>query len=140
MHGMTVTSTVDLFTQHLLFEPSGTVRADERRMAGGGDEWRLAMFHAETDDEVHADQWEQHPNADEAVCCVSGGIRLHLRGAQPGTPDDVVQLGPGRAVVIPRGRWHRLELREPSDLLVVTLRRGTQLEKATGRADRLAGP
>jgi hypothetical protein len=31
-------------------------------------------------------------------------------------------LLPGQAVIVPRDRWHRLELDEPSDLLVVTAR------------------
>ena len=126
---MTTSSTiVDLFTQHLRFDSQGTIRADERRMAGNDADWRLAVFHVETDADVHADHWERHPGADEAVCCLHGAIRLHVRAALPGPPDEIVQLLPGQAVIVPRDRWHRLELDEPSDLLVVTARRGTQHE------------
>jgi mannose-6-phosphate isomerase-like protein (cupin superfamily) len=32
-----MTTTVDLFTQHLRCDANGTIRADERRMAGGDD-------------------------------------------------------------------------------------------------------
>jgi hypothetical protein len=67
---------VDLFTHDLHFESRATIRADERRFANGGAGWRLAIFHAETDDDVHADHWEKHPLADEAVCCLRGAIRL----------------------------------------------------------------
>ena len=122
---------VDVFTRDLHFESHGTVRAEERRMADGDADWRLAMFHAEIADDVHADHWEKHPLADEAVCCLSGAIRLRVRATQPGTPDDVVRLVPGRAVIMPRDRWHRFEFEAPTDLLAVTLRRGTQLQART---------
>jgi mannose-6-phosphate isomerase-like protein (cupin superfamily) len=71
------------------------------------------------------------PIADEAVCCLHGAIRLYLRAAQPDTPDDLVQLLPGQAAIVPCDRWHRLEVDEPTDLLAITVRRGTQLEKRT---------
>jgi mannose-6-phosphate isomerase-like protein (cupin superfamily) len=121
---------VDLFTYDLHFESRKTIRAAERLFADGGAEWRLAVFHAETDDNVHADHWEKHPLADEAVCCLRGAIRLHLRADQPG-PDDVVRLLPGQAAIVPRDRWHRLEVEEPGDVLAVTTRHGTQLATRT---------
>jgi mannose-6-phosphate isomerase-like protein (cupin superfamily) len=135
------TTIIDLFTHDLHLGSRGTVRAGERRMANGdGDaDWRLAMFHAETDDDVHADHWERHPRADEVVCCLRGAIRLHLRATRPDAPDDVVVLLPGQAATVPRDRWHRLEVDEPADLLAVTIRRGTQHEKRTA-ADRSAPP
>jgi len=122
---------VDLFTDDLHVEPRGAIRAEERRMADGDADWRLAAFHAETADDVHADHWEKHPHADEAVCCLSGATRLCLRAVQPGTPDEVVRLLPGQAVIVPHDRWHRFELEEPTDLLALTLRHGTQLERTT---------
>jgi mannose-6-phosphate isomerase-like protein (cupin superfamily) len=122
---------VNVFTQDLRFESPGTIRADQRRMADGDGEWRLAIFTVETADDVHADHWEKHPLADEAVCCLYGAIRLYLRAEQPDAPDDLVRLLPGRAVIVPRGRWHRFEFDDPTDLLAVTVRRGTQLEKRT---------
>jgi hypothetical protein len=125
------TTIVDLFTHDLHFESLETIRADERRFADGVAEWRLAIFHAETDDDVRADHWEKHPLADEAVCCLRGAIRLHLRADQPGRSDDVVRLLACQAAIVPRDRWHRLEIEEPADLLAVTTRHGTQLEKRT---------
>jgi mannose-6-phosphate isomerase-like protein (cupin superfamily) len=121
-------ATVDLFAEHLVFEPDGAARADLRRMSTEDAGWRLAMWHAETDNEVHADHWERHPNGDEAVCCVRGGMRVLLRAERPNGTDEVVPLAPGRGTVVPRGTWHRIELDEPSDLLVVTVRPGSQLE------------
>jgi len=122
---------VDLFTHYLHLETRGIVRARERRMADsdGDAAWRLAMFHADTDDDVHADLWERHPLADEVVCCLRGAIRLHIRPTQPDAPTDVVHLVPGQATTVPPDRWRRLEVEEPADLLVVSIRRGTQLER-----------
>jgi hypothetical protein len=33
------------------------------------------------------------------------------------------------SVVVPRGRWHRIDLDGPSDLLTVTMESRTRLEK-----------
>ncbi|GGW16541.1 hypothetical protein GCM10018980_19730 [Streptomyces capoamus] len=93
--------------------------------------WQLATFHVETDVDVHADHWEMHPQADEAVCCLTGGVRLYLRPVRPDDTEDMVTLQPGTAVIVPRGRWHRLELDAPSDLMSITLRHGTRLEERT---------
>ncbi len=132
MSATTPSNIIDVFTHGLHFERRGTVRADQHRMANDDDnDWRLAIFHVETDDDVHADHWEKHPLADEAVCCLHGAIRLYLRAAQPDTPDDLVQLLPGQAAIVPCDRWHRLEVDEPTDLLAVTTRRGTKHEKRT---------
>jgi len=43
----------------------------------------------------------------------------------------MVRITEGTAVIVPRGRWHRLELDAPSDLMSITLRDGTRLEKRT---------
>jgi mannose-6-phosphate isomerase-like protein (cupin superfamily) len=124
-------TTVDVFAGALHFDASGHVRGGERRMADGDGDWQLAMFHVETDDDVHADYWEKHPSAEEAVCCVRGGIRIFLRATDPGGDDEPVTLRTGQAVVVPRDRWHRLEVDEPTDLMTLTLRHGSQLEPRT---------
>ncbi|MGD6756401.1 cupin [Streptomyces sp. BH105] len=122
---------VDLFASALRFSADGGVEAAERRMASNdSSDWQIATFHVETDADVHADHWEMHPEADEAVCCLTGGVRLYFRPDQPGT-EDMVRVRAGTAVVVPRGRWHRMELDAPSDLMSVTLRKGTRLERRT---------
>ncbi|MDK9500860.1 cupin [Streptomyces katrae] len=126
------TTTIDLFASALLFHTDGDVRAAERRMAGGDrDAWQIATFRVTTDADVHADHWEMHPTAEEAVCCLTGGVRLYLRPTAPGATEDMVRLRPGTAAVVPRGRWHRLELDAPSELMSITHRDGTRLEKRT---------
>jgi len=74
------TTTVDLFASALHIHPDGDVRAAERRMTSSGSgAWQIATFHVETDADVHADHWEMHPEAEEAVCCLAGGVRLERR-------------------------------------------------------------
>jgi quercetin dioxygenase-like cupin family protein len=72
-----------------------------------------------------------HPDSDEMVGCLSGGIRFYLRAtdAADGDTQEMTALLPGEAVIVPRGRWHRLELDAPSDLMSITQRSGTRLEK-----------
>jgi hypothetical protein len=43
----------------------------------------------------------------------------------------VVRLLPGQAAIVPRDRWHHLEVEEPAEVLTVTTRHGTQLAKRT---------
>ncbi|GGW13435.1 hypothetical protein GCM10018980_72350 [Streptomyces capoamus] len=65
--------------------------------------WQLATFHVETDVDVHADHWEMHPQAEEAVCCLTGGVRFYFRPTGPDDTDDMVKLQPGTAVIILHG-------------------------------------
>ncbi|MEU8306991.1 cupin domain-containing protein [Actinomadura sp. NPDC048955] len=123
---------IDMFASALTFHPDGAVRAAEPRMTSDDGGWQVAAFRVETDEDVHADHWEVHPAAEEAVCCLSGGLRIYLRPEEPGGEEEVVRLAAGTAVVVPRGRWHRLELDGPSDVMSVTLRRGSRIEKRTG--------
>ncbi|MER6028469.1 cupin [Streptomyces sp. NPDC001851] len=88
-------------------------------------------FHGETGADVHADHGEVHPEADEVVSCLTGGIRLVFRPEQPGEREEEVKLTAGTAVIVPRGRWHRIALDAPGDLMSLTLPRGSRLEKRT---------
>jgi oxalate decarboxylase/phosphoglucose isomerase-like protein (cupin superfamily) len=85
----------------------------------------------ETHQDVHADHWEIHPAAEEVVCCLTGAMRVCLRPERPGTGEEVIQLTSGTCYIVPRGRWHRIELDEPTDLMSVTLREGSRLERRT---------
>jgi mannose-6-phosphate isomerase-like protein (cupin superfamily) len=125
-------TTIDLFASALHFHPDGDVRAAERQMTSSASgAWQIGTFHVETDADVHADHWEMHPQAEEAVCCLAGGVRVHFRPTDVDGAEEMVRLPAGTAVIVPRGRWHRLELDAPSDLMSITLRHGTRLEKRT---------
>lgn len=124
---------IDLFASAITLAPGGAVRAGGRRMTTGSDAWQVAAFHVETDADVHADHWEMHPSAEEAVCCLAGGLRIYFRPEEPGGEEEMARLPAGSAVIVPRGRWHRLELDSPADIMSITLRHGTRLEKRAAR-------
>ncbi len=60
---------------------------------------------------------ELHPDGDELLFLVSGKVTVVLEDADP--PREL-ELGPGQAVVVPRGVWHRVVLKEPSQILHIT--------------------
>lgn len=128
---------IDLFSSAVHVGPDGGVVAGERRMTEGRPgAWQLAAFHAASDADVHADHWEMHPTADELVCVLAGRVRFFLRPVTPdgrqeesdGRQEEPVTLTPGTAVVVPRGRWHRMEVDGPVELLSMSPREGTRLE------------
>jgi hypothetical protein len=124
------TTIVDLSAHRLQFASGGDVHPAARRPTAGDQDWSLGMYHAETNADVHSDHWERHPRGDEAVCCIRGAVTLYLRPSAPDQiSEDAVRLLTGEAAIVPRGRWHRLEVDEPTDLVAVTYPGGTQLEK-----------
>ncbi|WP_260477427.1 cupin [Nonomuraea sp. WAC 01424] len=89
-------------------------------------------FHTKTDADDHADRWEVHPAAEGIVSCLIGKIRLHLRPEPAGQQEEEVRLVAGTAAIIPRGLWHHIELDVPSNVMAITLPRGSRLETRTG--------
>lgn len=120
---------IDLHASFLRLHSGGRVSAAAQRFDTDEDDWRLMTFHVETDSDVHAEHWEHHPEADEAVLCLTGAVRLYLRPEQDGEPADEIKLTAGAAVIVSRGRWHRLALDGPSDIMSITVPRGSRLEK-----------
>ncbi|MER7176320.1 cupin domain-containing protein [Streptomyces mesophilus] len=130
---MTVTP-IDLFMNFLHLDQDGRVRAEKPVFDPGRDGWQLMTFHVETEADVHGDHWEIHTAADEVVACLTGGIRLILRPEQQGDEEEELKLAAGSAVIVPRGRWHRIVVDGPSDIMSVTLPRGSRLEKRAAGA------
>ena len=60
---------------------------------------------------------EMHPDGDEVLFLISGRITVFIEDQDPARE---VELGPGEALVIPRGAWHRVCLGEPSQILHIT--------------------
>jgi len=73
--------------------------------------------------DFHAETWEMHPGGDELLYLLAGTVEVVLEA--PGGERRFTLRG-GRACLVARGVWHRLRLREPSDLLFVTPARGTR--------------
>jgi mannose-6-phosphate isomerase-like protein (cupin superfamily) len=124
------TNTVKLFAPAALrLHDGGAVTAEAPpRMAGDVDGWTIATFHVETSEDVHGDQWEMHPAGEEAVCALAGSARVILRRDEGGE-EAPISLSAGTAYIVPRGRWHRLEIDGPTDLVSITQRNGTRLER-----------
>lgn len=60
---------------------------------------------------------ERHPDGDELLILISGRITVLLEDRDPPRR---VELTPGRALVVPKGVWHRVLLSEPSQLVNIT--------------------
>ncbi len=60
---------------------------------------------------------EMHPDGDELLYLISGHVDVVLEedGAERS-----VEMRPGQGLVVPRGVWHKVRLREPSQLVHVT--------------------
>ncbi|WP_433445328.1 cupin [Nonomuraea sp. CA-141351] len=127
---MTVTP-IDLLASFLHLHQGGEIHAGKRPLDFGQDGWQVVAFHAKSDADVRADHWEVHPEAEEVVSCLIGKIRLYLRPERPGQQEEEIRLMAGTAAIVPRGRWHRIELDIPSNIMAVTLPRGSRLEKRT---------
>lgn len=67
--------------------------------------------------------WEMHPDGDELVVLLAGGVDLVF---DVGGGHRTVALRPGEAVIVPRGVWHTANVRAPSTALHVTWGRGTE--------------
>ncbi|MFD0684638.1 cupin [Actinomadura fibrosa] len=125
-----MTEPIDVLSSALTFLPDGSVQAGPPRMTTGSGGWQAAAFHVETDEDVHSDHWEVHPASEEAVLCLGGGgLRIYFRPEEPGGEEEMVALPAGSAVIVPRGRWHRLELDGPSDVMSIGLRDGSRQER-----------
>lgn len=128
---MTVTP-IDLFGTFIRLHPEGQVQPQRPVFDPTWDGWQVMTFHAETDADVHADHWEVHTEAEEVVACLAGGIRLSSRAEAPGDERDTeeeLKLTPGTAAIVPRNRWHRIQLEAPSDIMSITRPRGSRLKK-----------
>ncbi|MEU9699470.1 cupin [Streptomyces sp. NPDC047981] len=123
---------IDLFSSFLRLDHGGEVRAVPPVFDPERDGWQVMTFHVEDDADVHADHWEIHTEADEVVACLTGGIRLSFRPERPGDAEEEIELAAGAAAVVPRGRWHRITLDVPSDIMSLTRPRGSRLEPRAG--------
>jgi mannose-6-phosphate isomerase-like protein (cupin superfamily) len=60
---------------------------------------------------------EMHPDADEILYLISGRVDVVL---EEEGGESTTEVCAGRALIVPKGVWHRVVLREPSHLLHIT--------------------
>lgn len=75
-------------------------------------------------EDLHPEKWEMHPSGDEFLHLIEGELEVVLDRPGEGARLTLTQ---GEAVVVPRGVWHRLLLRQPSALMFVTPGGGTRM-------------
>jgi mannose-6-phosphate isomerase-like protein (cupin superfamily) len=66
---------------------------------------------------------EMHPDGDELLYLISGRIDVIMEeGGDAVTvgAECVESLHPGQSILVPRGVWHRVDVREPSHLVHIT--------------------
>lgn len=72
--------------------------------------------------------WEQHPFGDEFVFLISGAVDFVL---EIDARQETIELRkPGSFVLVPKGTWHTVKVREPAQMLFVTAGEGTQVKPA----------
>jgi mannose-6-phosphate isomerase-like protein (cupin superfamily) len=91
-----------------------------RESGAGGYDRLLGCFAFRSSDDLHSRMQEMHPEADEVIVLLEGAIDVIVDGEEP------VSLEVGHAAIVPRGAWHRLEMRAPGKLLFVNSRTGMQ--------------
>lgn len=67
--------------------------------------------------------WERHPAGEELVICLSGRMKVicEIDGQH-----DLIELGPGEAMINPRGVWHTADVDEPGRFMTITPGVGTE--------------
>lgn len=105
--------------------------AIQARLRGLPEGHLLGVFQINSPDDLHSDTWEMHPAGDEVLLLLAGELEVEY---SDGSCDGNTALGAGRGVVIPQGVWHRLLLREPGLLIVLSPSPGTKLSRSPGHA------
>jgi mannose-6-phosphate isomerase-like protein (cupin superfamily) len=104
-----------------------------RTLAPGSGDYVIGAKHGRAPADFHADEWEIHPEGDELLYLLTGVVDVVLD--EP-AGERAFELRGGQACVVARGVWHRLDLRQPSDLLFITPARGTRHRRVgTARPD-----
>jgi mannose-6-phosphate isomerase-like protein (cupin superfamily) len=60
---------------------------------------------------------EMHPDGDEVLFLISGRLEVVLEEDESPV---AVEMTPGQTLIVPKGVWHRVLPREPSQLLHIT--------------------
>jgi mannose-6-phosphate isomerase-like protein (cupin superfamily) len=87
-----------------------------------GENWLITEFHFDADWKT----WEMHPNGEEIVYLLSGAMDLIL---EKDGERETFELRSKGLIVVPRGTWHTAKVFAPSDVLVITRGKETQIRE-----------
>ncbi len=118
----------DFTENYVSLSPNGDIEAfaggDEFWMSDKldkiGENWLITEFYFTEDWK----SWEMHPNGEEIVYMLSGEIDLVL---EKDSEIQTIELRGKGSVVIPRSTWHTAKVFAPSNVLVITLGKETQI-------------
>ena len=102
------------------------IKTELRRLPGGQ---VLGVFQISTSSDLHSDVWEMHPAGDEVLLMLTGRLEVEYSDQ---SRHGASSLESGHGIVMPRGIWHRLVLREPGVLLALSAPQGTRLSSSPG--------
>jgi len=90
---------------------------------------QLGKFHHEFLVSSHAvvndwSVWEMHPNGEEVVLLLDGQVTFILEHENGDLAVELVETG--SFVVVPKGTWHTVKVRERATMLFITAGEGTQ--------------
>jgi mannose-6-phosphate isomerase-like protein (cupin superfamily) len=130
------TSALDLFSTFVHLGPQGVATTVPwtpdfwRRLSVAEGDRVVGAKHGREPGDFHPAEWEMHPHGEELLLLLSGALDVILD-----LPDGerTVELTTGGACLVPRGVWHRITMRQPSDLVFVTSPQGTLLRPVDTR-------
>ena len=83
----------------------------------------VGVFAFRSADDLHPSMQEMHPEAGEVLFLLSGAIDVVL---DESGGRRTIALHAGEAVIVPRGIWHHLVMRQAGQLLFINSRTGIQ--------------
>ncbi|MBU3025194.1 cupin domain-containing protein [Zobellia galactanivorans] len=113
-----------------LKDDGGILASTDRLMK---DCYTVSSFHLMEYKQSHPDYWEIHPSGDELILIVEGKIEVEYLDDQVSDPainqstkKTKRTITGGQAIIIPKGHWHRLILKEASQIVVMAKNEGSK--------------
>ena len=110
----------DTSVEPLVVDETFWQRLSEGKLGTFRNEFLVSMHEFDSDWSM----WEMHPNGDEIVCLIEGGVTFVLEA-----DDQYIEVelqNSGSYIVVPKGAWHTARANVPSRMLFITAGEDTQ--------------
>lgn len=94
----------------------------------------LSFFKIDSPTDTHPDYWEIHPEGDELLLVTNGKLEVEIvtgtnyLQAVPCYPESKkLIVSSGESIIVKKGHWHRILLKEPTNLVVAGFRENSKL-------------